>query len=674
MPWVRLHGVKDYYDIAWLSQEYEGWKQTINLVPSLLEQIERYTQQSASDTYLDLSRKPAGTLSDEEKKNALEFLFHANFNHLIHPHSRYDELNRKRNIYGDSAWQYFTEQDFLDLQVWHNLAWIDPIWRNRPDQHLYQLVQKGKHFSEQDKHYVLDQHIQILDQVISIHKRLYSEGKIELTCSPYFHPILPLLCDSTVAKISNPRDPVPQPPFVYPEDAAEQIRRGIEKFERIFGTKPLGMWPSEGSVSDQALSLIASAGIHYSATDENILFRSTTISGGNPGRREELYRLHNLTTESGTLNMIFRDHTLSDLIGFTYQNVPAKEAAEDFIKRIRECVRHWQWNQPPLVNVILDGENCWEFYPNDGHDFLRYMIEGILRDPQIIPTTVPEYQKQYPAEPTLSSIFPGSWINNNFRIWIGHQEDNSAWQFLRQAREALTGKQDQLDPSTLEEAWKTLCIAEGSDWFWWYGDENYTELDWLFDLLFREHLIHLYFLLDIPIPEGLNRPIIQPQRLKETGVGILFQKPDIQKEIEHYYDWIGARQVQTGSEGGAMHIAQDVKTNLRYARMENYLCFSITFHDHETLKEVEQLAITITKPINKKITLQADVQGVELFQNRNQIRCIISLEEHEVKRDQEIWFFLSFQTKSRMEFSLPARDELYLQGYTNASSSIYWFS
>ena len=164
-----------------------------------------------------------------KRKNALEFLFHANFNHLIHPHSRYDELNRKRNIYGDSAWQYFTEQDFLDLQVWHNLAWIDPIWRNRPDQHLYQLVQKGKHFSEQDKHYVLDQHIQILDQVISIHKRLYSEGKIELTCSPYFHPILPLLCDSTVAKISNPRDPVPQP-LCLSGGCRRADPPGIEKF------------------------------------------------------------------------------------------------------------------------------------------------------------------------------------------------------------------------------------------------------------------------------------------------------------------------------------------------------------------------------------------------------------------------------------------------------------
>ncbi len=521
MPWVRLHGVKDYYDMADLSRRFDGWKQTINLVPSLLEQLQGYTNGTLTDRSMELSRKPAKDVTPEEKKEILERFFDGHAPRMVHPFPRYDELFRKRGSTPDGNIKRFTTQDIRDLQVWHNLTWIDPLWREDRSGFLRSLVKKQRGFTEKEKQSVLDFHLEILKKIIPHHRRLVEEEKIEVTCTPYFHPILPLLCDSSIASISNPHDPVPQPPFAFPEDAEWHIREGIRYFEETMGFRPNGMWPSEGSVSDRACALMAKAGMKYFATSEDILFRSKMISGNKPTNKSDLYRLHRLTTDEGEIDCVFRDQKLSDLIGFTYTKMDARKAAADFLAHIKDIGREWEEKTPPLVNVILDGENCWEFYHRDGHDFLKYTIEGILKESCIQPVTVPDFQKMHPPSPTLKSIFPGSWINHNFRIWIGHQEDNAAWHFIRLARETLVREEKRLDEKVRNQAWRQLHICQGSDWFWWYGDENVSVLDRVFDSLFRSHLARIYELLELPVPEALKRPIKQPKIL-ETGGGSLF--------------------------------------------------------------------------------------------------------------------------------------------------------
>lgn len=672
LPWVRLHGIKDYYDIAWLCRQYEGWKQTINLVPSLLKQIQMYVEGSLTDRALELSRKPAEELTSEEKTEILTRFFDAHAPRMIHPYPRYDELFRKRGASAAAALKHYTVEDFRDLQVWFNLTWIDPLWREDPNLPLAGLLKKQRGFTEEEKRLVLDIQMEILAKIIPIHRTVHQEGNLELTCSPYFHPILPLLCDSAAAKVSNPLDPVPEPAFAYPEDAEWHIREGIQAFERIMGFRPVGMWPSEGSVSDAACGLMAKAGMTYFATDEGILFRSRFREEEQKPGREALYQLHRLETAHGGIDCVFRDHGLSDLIGFTYQRWNAREAASDFITHLKAIGRNWTRKTPPLVSVILDGENCWEYYPRDGHDFQRYLIEGILNDPQIQPVTVPEFRAMYPAEPTLRSIFPGSWINSNFRIWIGHQEDNAAWHFLRQAREALLDKLPELDEEKKQAAWRQIHIAEGSDWFWWYGDENVSTQELLFDSLFRDHLIHLYALLDLPVPEGLKRPIKQPRRVLKGG-GILFQAPYGMGQAQGYYPWVGAQLVSSNSGGAAMRQAKDVEADLWYGRLNKYLVFRVEFQDGSSLPPDSRVTLQITKPVMKSIPVYpAREPNTAILQNRR-IEGLVDLEPAGIAPSREAWFYLEFEPAGRPAFSIPGGSEVYLPGYTAANASLYWF-
>jgi alpha-amylase/alpha-mannosidase (GH57 family) len=672
LPWVRLHGIKDYYDMAELSRRFDGWKQTINLVPSLLDQLAMYADGSVTDSYFTLSRKPAAELTAEDREFVLKRFFDAHPPRMIHPYPRYDKLYHKRGQSIDNAMRQFTTQDFLDLQVWHNLAWIDPIWRDDPKLPLADLFKKQHGFTEEDKNHVLDLQLEILRKIIPLHRQMKHEGKLEITCSPYYHPILPLLIDNTIARTSNPHDPVPNPPFRHPEDARWHIREGLNRFETIMDFRPAGMWPSEGSVSDEACALMAEEGISFFATDEEILFRSIYKQKHTTPQRSDLFRLHRLATAKGELDCAFRDHGLSDLIGFLYQDMDAKQAANDFIHKLKQIGSGWNENNPPFVTVLLDGENCWEFYHRDGHDFLQYLIEGILNDPQIQPTTIPEYRAMFPSEPTLRSIFPGSWINHNFRIWIGHPEDNAAWHFLRQARETLIQKEHTLNDADKSAAWQALHICEGSDWFWWYGDENTSLHDMVFDSLFREHLAHIYQLLKIPVPEALKRPI-KEKKVAYTGGGILFRKPRVTGKTEGYYEWVGCREISAASGGGAMHQAAAVNAKMRYGRKGTLFSFLIHFENDVILTEHTHITVQITKPIVKTIPVFPLTNGVEIAVNKNHVEGNIDLTHAGLEAHHEVWFFFQFDPEDKPSFSIPHGCELHLQEYSPANSSIYWF-
>ncbi|MFQ5586816.1 MAG: glycoside hydrolase family 57 protein, partial [Thermodesulfobacteriota bacterium] len=508
LPWVRLHAIKDYYDMPLLLDEFPGIRQTFNLVPSLLAQIEDYGKGEGRDVFMGVSQKPASDLTETDKEFILSNFFLAHWENMVKPLPRYWELLHKRGLAFNrdemrEMIRFFSESDFRDLQVLFNLSWFDPsILKTHP--FLASMVEKGSMFEEGDKEMLFKTEREIIAQVIPNYRRLMEEGKAELTTTPFYHPILPLLCNTNIASQALPHATLPAPPFIHPEDARLQVERAVNYHHNLFGCAPRGMWPSEGSVSEEALGIIASQGIEWVATDEEILEASTgvRVKRGHSGRLmnpEFLYKPYVFEADENDIAVIFRDHNLSDRIGFVYQSWQAVTAAKDFIERlhhIRTALGEKNRGGEYLVPVILDGENCWEHYKNDGRDFLTALYEMIEGDPLLEMVTVSEHLKEHPPSTRLDTVFPGSWINHNFKIWIGHEEDNRAWEYLRTARDTLIAaeKDGRVEKETLERAWENIYIAEGSDWCWWYGDENSTENDTEFDILFRKNLINVYTL------------------------------------------------------------------------------------------------------------------------------------------------------------------------------------
>src|SRR5438874_109367 len=560
MPWVRLHGVKDYYGMALHLLEFPEMRCTINLVPSLLVQLQAYTERGATDQYLDASRKPADGLTESDCLFLLDNFFMANPDSMIRPFPRFAELHLRRGAGRNSAREAlrrFQERDFRDLQVWFNLTWIHPLVFER-DADLRSLREKGRHFSENEKTWLLDKHLEILRQVIPLRRKLAETGQVELTTTPFYHPILPLLLDKKLAREALPDLKLPRFSGGYPDDAAVQVRRAVEQHAQVFGKPPVGMWPAEGSVCQEMMPLLHQHGIRWFATDEEILSQSTQgfISRDNRGavrNPERMYRPYKVGEAGAELGIVFRDHALSDMIGFHYQRGEPTAAAEDFVTRLRGIGQAVDSSEPALVSIILDGENCWEHYPGGGVVFLRSLYERCAKSPDIHPYSVGSYLERHPPRDTLPKLFPGSWINHNFAIWIGHEEDNAAWDALHKAREHLRQRAstEHSDPNRIRQAWEEIYIAEGSDWCWWFGDDHSCAQDETFDYLFRKHLQNVYLILgDAPPPE-LSRPISRRgQRAIHTlPRAFLDVKVDGRQT---FFEWVAAGRYACQNERGTM--------------------------------------------------------------------------------------------------------------------------
>ena len=554
MPWVRLHAAKDYLDMLTRLAPHPNLHQTFNIVPSLLDQLEEYQPPAnRSDRFLELSRKPAAELAPGEQRFVLQWFFLANLEHMIKPYPRYHDLLAKRGTHVSEAdWpkivQRFHPQDYLDLQVWFNLAWIDP-WLRRQNARLAVLETKGQQFTEAEKQYVLDQQAVLLAQVIPAYRQAAARGQIELTSTPYYHPIMPLLCDLRAARMALPDLPLPTAPFRHPEDARWHLQEGLARHAAAFGARPRGLWPSEGSVSEELVGLAIEAGVNWIATDEEILWR-TLRTAPSPALR---YRPHLLRREQGSLAIIFRDRELSDLLGFVYSRWDPRAAVADFLSRlegIRQQVQHAE--QPALVSIILDGENAWESYPDDAHEFLTLLYQSLAAREEFRCVTVSEFLAQYPLEQTepLPTLFSGSWIDGNFATWIGHPEKNAAWEHLAQAREALEACPRE-DPMR-RKAWQSLGIAEGSDWMWWFGDTHFTIQADEFDRLFRTHLANAYRLAGLAVPDALMAPIRRQAggHVRHEPTGDI--RPTIDGLESSYYEWLYAGRIELRQQYGAI--------------------------------------------------------------------------------------------------------------------------
>jgi len=574
LPWVRMHGIKDYYDMPSILSEFPDIHQTFNLVPSLLKQIQDYVENNATDKYLALTLKPAADLDQDDKLFLLKNSFMANWDTMIKPYPAYWQLLDRRGYsvsFNDllNATRYYTTQDYLDLQVWFNLTWFDPIFKNN-DPFLKGLVQKGSGFTENEKVLLVQRQREVMALIIPEYKRLAALGRIELTTTPFYHPILPLLYDTDLAKSAVPDIHLPANRFSHPEDAKVQIDRAMAYHEQMFGSRPVGMWPSEGSVAEEILPMIADAGIQWIGTDEGVLARSLGIHidrdfAGIMKNPEVLYKPYLAGKGDKRVSVVFRDHTLSDLVGFVYSKWDYKNAVHDLIDRLQR-VRRGVSDGPHLVSIILDGENAWEYYQNDGRDFFLYLYERLSGEQGLKCVTVGEFLKEHPAQTRIAHLHAGSWINSNFRVWIGHDEDNRAWDLLLLTRQALTDYASRAgDSNKITKAWEEIYIAEGSDWCWWYGDDHFSENDEEFDLLFRTHLMNVYRIIGRDIPDELQIPILREDRQALPTVELTaFITPTIDGQVTNYFEWLPAGFYDVSQGGGAMHRGASIITHIYY--------------------------------------------------------------------------------------------------------------
>jgi alpha-amylase/alpha-mannosidase (GH57 family) len=572
LPWVRLHGLKDYYGMVALLREFPGMKATFNLVPSLLVQLQAFAEERARDRHLELGLKPADALSEDERAFCVEEFFHAHRPRMIDPYPRYSELLEKRDaneagLSPRAQASQFSTKDIRDLQVWHKLAWLDSYYLDG-DARARTLVEKGRGFSEEDKAALRGLELEILRKIIPEYRDAAARGQVELSTSPFYHPILPLLCDTDVYLRTHPHSRMPRERFRYPADAAEQLSRAVALHTRLFGQAPTGVWPSEGSVSDEMVPLVAASGFRWMATDEEILGRSigrgfTRDAAGHVDQPEALYKPYTIGKPGQQVACAFRDHTLSDLIGFQYAAWSAEAAADDFVSRLVEGGRRYAartGGREATIVVILDGENAWEHYPGQGRPFLRALYGRLEAHSELRTVTMSEACAAAPD--VLPSIFPGSWINGDFYIWIGHADDHRAWSQLAEARRAIESSAD-LSETARARAREELLIAEGSDWFWWYGDDHSSDHDLAFDDLFRRHVRNVYRALEKPIPEELfvtNITTAPPDAEVSRPSG--FVRPVIDGEVTSYFEWVGSGCVEAASAAGAMHQVSDREPGL----------------------------------------------------------------------------------------------------------------
>jgi len=560
MPWVRLHAVKGYLDMVSIIEEFPEIRVNFNMTPVLLLQIQEFAEGRVKDLWGDWARKPAARLEEHEKLGILENFFKIHWDNLLKPYPRYFELLNKRGLTFEleearRSSRYWSSQDFLDLQVWFNLAWCG-YTAERLYPELKLLKQKGRHFTEEEKCRVLDIHQEILASIIPLYRRAEERGQAEITTTPFYHPILPLVYDSALAERSMPGRHFPRR-FHWPQDAAAHLQLAVQQHEKLFGRAPRGLWPSEGSIAPELVPLLQQAGIRYFCSDEDNLFRSLAQDPSAHGKvidHLELFQGWTIQYNGSSVQALFREKPLSDFIGFMAAKNSPKDAAGHLLHHLRHIAQVLP-HQRGIIPLILDGENAWETFSDGGEGFLRALYGGVLAEPLLEPATIEAALQAEPPQKTLRTLHTGSWISSNFDIWIGEDEENRAWNLLGDTREFL---RDQIDGGHLtqeqqEAALQEIYAAEGSDWFWWYGPDFSTDNDALFDDLFRQHLKNVYIICGKLPPSLLEEPITSKQ------VVPLYRKPEqpISRKLTgrqaSYFDWMGAGCYVAGSEQGAMY-------------------------------------------------------------------------------------------------------------------------
>jgi alpha-amylase/alpha-mannosidase (GH57 family) len=542
MPWVRLHGARSYLDVAYLLDEYDEVRLTINFVPSLIAQLEAVVG-GARDRYQELAEQPGWSL--DERVFLLSQFFSVNWGRSVEPRPRYRELLEKRGrevppgeITRRAA--SFTDGELRDLTVLFHLAWMGFAAREG-DKDLAELERKGRGYDDGDLRLVLERGRAACGRVLPLYRKLAERGQVELVASPYYHPIVPLLVDTQAAHRSQPQLPLPER-YAAPDDARVQIARGRDAHARTFGKPPRGMWPPEGSVSPEALAAYREEGIQWLATDEGNLWRS--LDGEHP--RGELYQ----AWHHQGIDLVFRDRELSDRVSFSYAFGETRASVEDLLGRARQAASiavapPGQPGAPPLVPVILDGENPWEAYPSLGEPFLRALFGGLTTSEDLRAVSIGEHLATVQTRAVLDRMHSGSWIDSDFHIWIGDPVKNRAWDLLGRARRRYARALGEgLGAEASAQALEHLLAAEGSDWFWWFGEPFHTAEKGLFDDLFRAHLRATWSALGDAPPTELAEPVDTGRATAGVQAPRDLVRPVVDGRRTDYYEWVEAGRVE----------------------------------------------------------------------------------------------------------------------------------
>jgi len=525
LPWVYLHALKDYSDMAAHFEAHPGMRAVVNFTPVLLEQLEDYAQQlnawlaHREPMACPMLNQLAGAIDlpadSESRQKIFRDCLRAHAPTMIETQPAFVQLL-------SPLWRpgmpepdfdhlpYLNDQYLLDVLTWYHLVWLGHSLHHHPV--VERLRQQGRLFTAEQRNELLCLMAEVISCLTGRYCALEQRGQIELSVTPYSHPIMPLLIDFESMRCALPESPLPSYP-AYPGGLARadwQLQHGLEVFEQFFGFRPQGMWLSEGSVSEEAVGLLPDYGIRWTASGEGVWHGSSLLSGlehNTPDSRRRLFSPHQLP--DCETRLLFRDDALSDLIGFEYQGWNAEDAANDFVRHLHN-IRHFLGGEADehLVSVILDGENAWEYYPDNGFHFIGALYERLAHDPLIEVTTFSDALEECPPV-ELPAVCPGSWVYGSFSTWIGEPDKNRAWDRLVEAKKIYDKvlADGKLDAEERERAGLQLAVCEGSDWFWWFGDYNSSDSVKDFDELYRQQLKNLYQILKQPVPVNLDEPL-----------------------------------------------------------------------------------------------------------------------------------------------------------------------
>ena len=573
LPWVRKHTLREYHDMAAVIESRPEIPVTVNWTPVLLQQIEEYVK-GTNDQQQIWRDQRAEDLNPEQRYEFLAGAFKAHPPTIIHPYPRFKKLKKKWHEHdtGSSfedivkSWEI---QEIRDIQVWDTLGWFGFSATERY-QEIKELREKGEDFTEGDKKILQEIETELLNNCLPRWKSIHKETPVEFSTTPYFHPIGPLITNYEDIDEAMPGVPRPERPIKWPEDAHWHLETAREMMTDWLGTdvNP-GLWPSEGSLSEAFMEMISNTGFPWVATDEALLRRQLETDSDDPRSINKPYLWH------GTIPVFFRNHELSDRIGFEYSRMPTEEALDDFFSTVEHIDGHTRGESDRILSIILDGENPWEYFSDAGESFLKGLYDRLLDKNNLEPVTPDKFLSEDHTLPRLEKMSAGSWINGDFNIWGGHSLDVRAWELLAETREALRGWDD-LSDEVEADCWRALYAAEGSDWFWWYGEPFQSADDEIFDQLFREFLISIYRMGNHPEPSYLHHPL-QSSEAPSYNPPRTFVQPSIDGRESHYREWWGAADISPGQERGAMARASERFECIRFGSNEENLFGRIDF-------------------------------------------------------------------------------------------------
>ena len=525
MPWVRLHAVKDYLDMVLILEKFPGLKLNFNIVPALLDSIIDYAQNGYHDIHSELSAADTDSLNDEERAFILNNFFSSKYETMIYKSENYKALYQKRFSKDLPNIEEFSPQELSDLMALFNLVWIDPVHYERYPR-LRELWGKQYGYTKKDRIEILDIQKQIIREIIPTYKKYIQSGRIELTTSPYYHAILPILIDikaSVKSVITTEGLPASLGML---DDAKYQITSALDRIEEVFGVRPKGIWPPELCLGPKTLNLLAKEGIKWTISDEGVLANSINFDfirdfKGNLNDPYHLLKVYTYQTKESEIDVIFRDRSIPNLINFEYAGINSEMASGDLYDKIKTIQNKLlvSPDETHLLTIASDCENCWENYQNDGRDFLEKFYSLIENDETLETVLISNYIESDRHKKSLKKIHSGSWIDKTFQFWIGEPEKNKAWALLKKTKDDFEAfiKEHKNNPN-IKYAKRELLIAEGSDWFWWYGEPNNSGQDFVFDYMFRERLKNVYLLLGRDYPEYLDKTLI-------TTIEVPFKHP-----------------------------------------------------------------------------------------------------------------------------------------------------